>query len=484
MVQRVLVALAICATFLSQYASAANFISGGLSWQLTPTNNVTEVRIGNFKALNPWPSFSEIRDGNNWTAALPVCSQVMNVAPCLLSVSGRQINDSLWQEFKPGVEIGVLPQGFKTGDPKYTPGAFAADSRFGRPLGAYSRIWNSPLALQTQAGTSYFVGATVSRWGLNFAIRPASRGWQAPNPPRGYFCKWQDSSGDCMFPFNFPEKTEFQIKVLLGNATESNWFSSSIQNARITYSTPTGLQDGTRLLTVEGAPSKSEVIDVLPENPAKISAICGYGGRFDADSLGDSENFLHFKKCAEIASPKSIGQIESWRISNFGSGRASYNCFKKNPVLLGGVVSTNASIFDSAPPSWDANSSTLKYSIASTHFDTNGEINKGFYQLSIQENIAKCLWGNLGSAPQATVEVTSSSGTSNVATSSTALLNGYLYIDVQNFHYSIDNISIHFSPAAPTTPDAKSTKILCAKGKLIKQISGISPTCPAGYKQK
>jgi hypothetical protein len=110
--------------------------------------------------------------------------------------------------------------------------------------------------------------------------------------------------------------------------------------------------------------------------------------------------------------------------------------------------------------------------------------------LVLREDVAKCLWGKNLLNTKAVIEVLNSDGTSQVATTTFKVLNGYVYFRAAGFHFSVPKIKVSVVDAvtapSPTpkvlTPVSKKS-IKCVKGKITKKVTAANPKCPSGYKK-
>ena len=182
-----------------------------------------------------------------------------------------------------------------------------------------------------------------------------------------------------------------------------------------------------------------------------------------------------------------------------------------------GYVGSNSLTFLDTVPIFDPKTSTIRYTVASPHFDSLGAPSTGQYQLQINLDVAKCLW-KISSVPlKAEINVTNSYGEKKLVTSSMKVSGNFLNFSVSGYGYSESTISIGIpvveaSPLPnPSTIEPKSTDsknkseatpstsksailtkdnaliqktITCIKGKLTKKVTGVKPACPSGYKQK
>ena len=164
---------------------------------------------------------------------------------------------------------------------------------------------------------------------------------------------------------------------------------------------------------------------------------------------------------------------------------------------LAGVVSTNALTYSAGPPAFNKETGSLEYKVASPHFEANGSVASGTYDLAINSKVARCIY-EFSSAPiQAEISITTSDGEKKIATTIVNEKNGWLYLSAKGFTFSSPTINVKLSqekvivmPTPTETPIATVTvakikvTISCVKGKTIKKVSGVSPKCPAGFKKK
>jgi hypothetical protein len=148
-----------------------------------------------------------------------------------------------------------------------------------------------------------------------------------------------------------------------------------------------------------------------------------------------------------------------------------------------GVVTTNASMYNPAPPTYEASDGSLNFEVGSPHLDASGKVIQGFYSLVVSGKLAKCIWGSDLTNSKATVSIVNESGTAQVTTSVLKFVDDFYYFHISGFTYSTKKISIRVVPAAATVkPTVK--RITCVKGNLKKVVSGVKPVCPKGYKAK
>jgi hypothetical protein len=139
----------------------------------------------------------------------------------------------------------------------------------------------------------------------------------------------------------------------------------------------------------------------------------------------------------------------------------------------------------------------LTYKVASTHLLSDGTVNKGTYDLVINSETARCIYGFSNAPINAKIEITSADGENQVAVTNVTERDGWIHLAARGFTYSNPTLKVKLTQeAAPAatpketpTPSvavpapAKST-IACVKGKTTKKVTGLKPVCPVGYKKK
>lgn len=213
---------------------------------------------------------------------------------------------------------------------------------------------------------------------------------------------------------------------------------------------------------------------------------------------------------------KALATITSW---SFGTniGGNDQSCLRV-PGEVSGFVASNASVYSSKPPEWEASTSTLTYKVAAPHYDENGVVNAGTYTLAMPLSSIKCLYGQSNLPPSATVSIAYGDEVINVATVTLKSDSGWVYFSANGFHYSNPTIKVKFgessstpqsasaatpapkpvanesaipSPAPSQTSVSNSTpkapvalKVQwCAKGNAKKKVTAAKPVCPKGYKK-
>jgi hypothetical protein len=177
-------------------------------------------------------------------------------------------------------------------------------------------------------------------------------------------------------------------------------------------------------------------------------------------------------------------------------GQQYENCMKGSDSLSG-FVTTNSTMYIGNPPTFDKEAQTLDYKVMAPHYLPDGSEFKGSYDLQIKSDVARCIYGFSNAPISASVSIISSDGTSQVATTVVNERDGWLTLSAKGFTFSAPTVRVKLSqkveaapvkvdpaPVAAPKPKAKKITISCVKGKAVKKVTAVKPTCPAGFKKK
>jgi hypothetical protein len=167
---------------------------------------------------------------------------------------------------------------------------------------------------------------------------------------------------------------------------------------------------------------------------------------------------------------------------------------------LAGLVTTNSLTYSSGPPVFDKASGSLIYKVASPHFEENGDVARGSYDLVMRADVARCVYGFSSAPIRAEISITSGDGsTQEIASELVSEKDGWISLSAKNFTFSAPTLKVKLTQekpkevtptpapsasAAPVVVKAAVKTLKCFKGKAVKTIKGAKPKCPAGYKVK
>ena len=155
----------------------------------------------------------------------------------------------------------------------------------------------------------------------------------------------------------------------------------------------------------------------------------------------------------------------------------------------GGMYVGSNGVCSLSTPVWSEDEKTFTWRVAAPHFAPDGvTVNKGFYKAVIPVADAALLWGMTNPNDAATaleISLTTEAGGTAAFLKNISVKNGKIIIDVSGFEYSRPKLKIGIKKGyKPSAKILNKTTITCLKGKAVKKITAVKPTCPAGYKKK
>jgi hypothetical protein len=220
----------------------------------------------------------------------------------------------------------------------------------------------------------------------------------------------------------------------------------------------------------------TKISSVMSKFFPKAPEICTSGSSMFFTNSNDEVALALFDATEE--SVIQNGELGRWTFSNAKNSNKLDSCADPKSFSF---ATSNAMLYSVNPPVWDKQTSTLSYRIASTHLDRNGNVNKGSYSLAISKKKADCLWKFDTAKASATISITNSEGTQNIAVSSLRTSKDWIYFDASGFTFSAPEIKVKLINNAAK---AATKSITCIKGSKSKKVSGVSPKCPTGFKLK
>jgi len=324
----------------------------------------------------------------------------------------------------------------------------------------------------------------------------------------GPHCIWADA-GECGVQSEFTQGTRLQLVLhlptqistwLLGRMSDPEVSVASLSKnsdlskdiSRVTISADSVeipmISAKVELADVSAAQKKyfSDPLNNLGR-PGFPDNLKGYIGGNTASSYDLAfEKYELFKnqwpKNAKLMLPR-------WSVrSLLGTTSDFARCASSSPGKFQGVVTTNASIYQGEPPTFDGDS--FDYKVAGVHNKPDGEVFKGSYDLVLDSKFARCIY-KFSSAPiKASVSITNADGNSSIATSTFNEKDGWMKLSANGFTFSTPKIRVKLSQEKTTAampgakPVDKNITVTCQKGKVTKKVTAANPKCPAGYKKK
>ena len=446
---------------------------------------------------------------------LQPCSESIKT-DCIQSLSYQRENNSEWLNLTPDEKIkfpaaGVPRFGSSPNEIVAMLTAYPADDSKNLPAGGMSPVYKDANATRDD--------------GVRYLVQARAQG----SPPSAAKYTWFDMRLEIrpvsvidyskLNEFGFPtlrllptfqSASKFKTEIR-SNATKSlfaGWFYGRVRQPEFKT---TSISDEESLVEIVGSPLVTHVAqgDISFNDYAAIQSTSG--SALQAARPGTS--VMSFGATTGFAN--GSGAMKVWRLLNpfmQDSAASSISAFsirttKNTAVLtdyypqgcqasqsLDGAVSTNASMYNPAPPSYDAKDGSLNFEVGSPHLDSTGKVIQGVYSMVLSSKIAKCIWGSDLTNSRATISIINDAGQTQVSTSALKALNDFYYFHISGFTYSTKKISIRVEPTPIVTPTPtptssaapvatqKAKKITCVKGKTKKVVSGVKPVCPKGYK--
>jgi hypothetical protein len=168
---------------------------------------------------------------------------------------------------------------------------------------------------------------------------------------------------------------------------------------------------------------------------------------------------------------------------------------------LGGGLQVVSNAIGIGIPTWNSINKSIDVWVKSPHLATDGKPLKGYLEVRIPINMAKCLWNiDLKGEISGKVSITYENSTISELLTVTGTVTGNDYLMVSSgYHYSAPTIAIQLEnkqaalseltkelvEVKPLASSAKISKrsISCKKGLKIKKVTAVKPICPAGYKK-
>jgi hypothetical protein len=178
-----------------------------------------------------------------------------------------------------------------------------------------------------------------------------------------------------------------------------------------------------------------------------------------------NEGFEQLELLTDVIGDKAGWAPWMWRVRTLSDDEMNKagKCLTTGDGVKG-IVTTNATVYGSGPPSFNTTTGSLDYKVAAPHFTRTGDVFKGAYNLIMRSDVARCFY-NFTSAPvKADISVIEATGTEGKATTSIKEENGWLTLSASGFSHSAPTVRAKLSQdavatttLAPTTTTTAST---------------------------
>ena len=260
------------------------------------------------------------------------------------------------------------------------------------------------------------------------------------------------------------------------------------------------------IMTGKWLPNSGAVSTYLDESRRALTA--GAGKNLDIAGIDpdDQNSVRYYSSMATLFNNTALTNTLTWRLNTTSSGAQTFasSCQKSDGIQ--GIVTSNASVYEPGSPKWDGNEGTLAYRIAAPTYKSDGKIeNVGRYAFTMRADLIKCVYGMSTLPAYANIEV-SYDGSGERKTASVILGSDkdWVNLHADNFTYTgaPPTVSVKLegwvkpsAAGAPKTPSNAGNQatpvpssgkvtITCIKGTTKKQVTGVKPQCPSGYKMQ
>jgi hypothetical protein len=322
----------------------------------------------------------------------------------------------------------------------------------------------TPIAEVTSDGLSLF-NKRESGIGIGFAS------WRK--------CAWSESKL-CGLREDFERPATIRVALRVPKHQVIPYLSSTIKNAEMSYA---DLSDSTVLITVAGQSDWIPTIFVRIKDSEFPASLADHPVNLNLGRWGVKSNYAPINAIRPIVEDRATGKKAVWGFQTLGKYAPSTEpgvefwlskkmrvCAEGAPGLIGST-STNAMAYGQGPPVFDGKE--LKASVAGMHFDTEGEIERGRFDIRLNRSFAACLFGFRDAPTTVTVSITGDNGEPKVAFTTLKQKGEYIYLQASGFTFSTTHITLRLSQSKVT--------IVCRSGARFSKISGTNPKCPKGF---
>jgi hypothetical protein len=495
-----------------------------ITWDMDRLQELPEDKV---RVLFGFSPLTSVQDDYSWKvdfdgstsfqAVLAPCSSIAkidtNYTTCIEKISYRKTGSASWQSAELSkVQLGQPTTTIQKG--KLAVGPLSYSEQPFRPGGDKATLWSMPGARHA-AGSDYLIRTRFLSGDNQFGQFT----FKAEILPASFPANKSVITQDQIKVAEFPKEFEYKVRLRMGvfNKTLTGWFFGRMINPTINRNGPGGYLE----ITGEPAFVPIGLTDDLPVSTTDqyfdptwcsqikerraSSAYCGSFNRlynkaftFTNEEGWEPGSLGRWEKAP--GGVRTIATLSSWSLGSsfFRDLQVDTSATKCTTDLYGvdarvfqGAVFSNATMYQTSPPDWDAENNSFVFKVASPHLNEKGSPNKGFYTLYIPTEIAKCRWGEAVSSARAEIQIIYADGKASVTTVAATTQDGNLRFNIAGFGYSSPTIKIRMGKDIKFTADAnpkisssnQKVAIKCTKGKLIKKVLGVNPVCPKGYKR-
>ena len=265
------------------------------------------------------------------------------------------------------------------------------------------------------------------------------------------------------------------------------------------------------IMTGKWLPNTGAVTQYLEESKRAQTAAPG-SKNLDIAGIDpdDANSVRYYSSLSQLFGNSALSNALSWRLNTTSSAGQQFSCPCHKTDGVQGIVTSNASVYEPGSPKWDGNEGALGYRIAAPTFKADGKTqNVGRYAFAMKAELIKCVYGMSKLPAYAKVEITyDDTGEKKTASVILGTNKDWVNLHADNFEYTgaPPTVSVKLdgwvkstsansnaptpnsgaqgsTPSVPNSGGGKVT-ITCVKGSTKKQVTGVKPKCPSGYKMQ
>ena len=297
--------------------------------------------------------------------------------------------------------------------------------------------------------------------------------------------------------YDFPENVQMRAVIHMSKSA-AGWFKARLMNPDISISSLNSLNSR---VEITGAPVRVPAFAYQRDLNNMSTEEKKYTGTLKgviSVEPGTREIFDYIEMARKVVNDVAEFSNTYWTLTSTPWDNRN-PCLQDSTRVLG-IVSTNAIGYEGASPEFK--DGFLNYRVTGIHFGPDGKTpNLGTYDLLLRSDAARCLYGFSEAPISATVSISGSDGSQNVATTVVSEKDGWLKMKATGFTFSEKNIKVKLTQekAAVVEPPksalpaerlpivkktVKKQTITCVKGKVTRKVTSTAPVCPSGFKKR
>ena len=269
----------------------------------------------------------------------------------------------------------------------------------------------------------------------------------------------------CLVPQAFPENFSFGLS-LRANQGFTSWLYGRLANPSVEV-IKAKVDEKAMLVNIEAEPVKVPLVFGWAKNSelpremfAKYEKERGGGLYFGKSKTAPIDSISILKGSSNKYNEAGIQEMLAWMplLGDKAAAMPSQWSFQTlilasdtaaklsacttSAASLSGLIFTNATVFSSGAPTFDATEGSLDYKVAAPHLKPNGDLMAGTYDLVLNSTVARCLYGFTKAPIGARISIINADGTNQVATTIISEKDGFFRMGAYGFGFSSPTIKM------------------------------------------